>query len=198
MKVLVGCEYSGIVRDAFLEAGHDAWSNDIIDTESNPDRHLKMDIMDALMWSWWDLAIIHIPCTAMAVCGNGTYAKTEARFEALEWSCQVWDKAKWRAKRVAMENPASVLFPALRDKGAKIQYIQPWQHGHMEQKKTGLALHELPELQETENVYDGMMKLSKKERERVWYMSPGPDRGKERARFFPGIAKAFAMQWGKL
>ncbi len=194
-NVLIGCEYSATVRDAFIKRGHDAWSNDIIDCEKGGP-HLKMDIMDALMARHWDIVIIHIPCTYMAVCGNGTYANTEARFEALEWSCRVWDQAKLTAKRVVMENPASVLFPALRDKGADVQYIQPWQFGHPEQKKTGLALHNAPRLKPTKDVREHMMTLPTKERERIWYMSPGPDRQKERARFFPGIADAMAEQWG--
>lgn len=196
MNILIGCEYSGTVRDAFLKLGHNAWSNDIIDTESKPERHMKMDIMDALMNGCWDMVIIHIPCTYMAVCGNGTYAKTEARFEALEWSCRVWEQAKLTAKRVVMENPASVLFPRLRELGADVQYVQPWQFGHTEQKKTGLALWRTKRLVETNNVYEEMMKLPKKERERIWYMSPGKDRGKERARFYTGIADAMAEQWG--
>lgn len=195
MKVLIGCEFSGTVRDAFLRRGHDAWSCDIIPTETNPDRHLIMDITKALESQRWDGAIIHIPCTAMAVCGNGTYAGTVERENALLWSYDVWETAKECCTWVAMENPASVLFPMLRKIGAEVQYIQPWQYGHMEQKKTGLALHNCNPLKPTNNVYDEMMKLPKKERERVWYMSPGPDRGKERARFFTGIAEAMADQW---
>lgn len=195
MNILIGCEYSATVRDAFIRRGHDAWSNDIIDCEKGG-HHLKMDIMDALMVRHWDMIIIHIPCTYMAVCGNGTYANTEARFKAVEWSCQVWDQAKLSAKRVVMENPASVLFPVLRAKGADVQYIQPWQFGHPEQKKTGFALHNVPRLKPTNDVKEYMMTLPTKERERIWYMSPGPDRQKERARFFPGIADAMAEQWG--
>ncbi len=198
MRILVGCEYSGTVRDAFLERGHDAWSCDLIDTESKPERHLKMDITAALLSKKWDGAIIHVPCTAMAVCGNGTYAGTDERQNAKLWSLDVWETAKECCTWVAMENPASVLFPLLRDAGgAIVQYIQPWQFGHMEQKKTGLALWNVEPLKATENVYEGMMKLSKKERERIWYMSPSPNRSKERSRFFPGIAKAMADQWGK-
>lgn len=201
MRVLVACEYSGTVRDAFLSRGHDAYSNDIIDTDSNADRHLKMDVMEAIMAFSWDQIIIHIPCTAMGVCGNRTYGKGkpkhQERIEALDWSLKVWDLACLRAKRVVMENPASVLFPALRSqRGADVQYIQPWMFGHMEQKKTGLAIKGLKHLVPTHNVYDEMMKLPRKERERIWYMSPGPDRGKERARFFSGIADAMAEQWG--
>lgn len=197
MNILIGCEYSGTVRDAFLRRGHNAWSNDIIDTESKPERHLKMDITKALLSRRWDLAIIHIPCTAMALCGNGTYAGTVERENALLWSYDVWETAKECCTSVVFENPTSVLFPLLRKLGADVQYVHPWQHGHMEQKKTGLALWNQKRLVETNNVYEEMMKLPKKERERIWYMSPGKDRGKERARFYTGIAEAMAEQWGK-
>jgi hypothetical protein len=200
MNILIGCEYSGTVRDAFLARGHNAYSNDIIDTDSKPERHLKMDIMQALRSRRWDGAIIHIPCTAMGVCGNGTYGagkpRNQERLDAVEWSIEVWDCALENCEWVVMENPASVLFPALRDRrGAYVQYVHPWEHGHPEQKKTGLAFSRKGmKLIETDNVYEEMMKLPRKERERIWYMSPGPDRGKERARFFPGIAKAMAEQ----
>lgn len=202
LTVLVSCEYSGTVRDAFLSEGHDAWSNDLLDTESKPERHLKMDCIEAIKSRRWDRIIIHIPCTAMGVCGNSTYgtgkAKNNERIAALEWSLKVWDVACEQSDHVAMENPASVLFPMLRDKrGATVQYVQPWQFGHMEQKKTGFALKGLPMLTETNNVYDEMMKLPKKVRERIHYMSPSKDRGKERARFFLGISTAIAQQWGK-
>jgi len=103
-----------------------------------------------------------------------------------------------RTHWVVMENPASVLFPYLRTMyAADVQYIQPWQFGHPEQKKTGLALHKATRLQPTEDVKEFMMTLPVKKRERIWYMSPGPDRQKERARFFPGIAAAMAEQWGE-
>jgi hypothetical protein len=202
MKVLIGCEYSGTVRDAFLRAGHDAWSNDIIDTDSNPQRHLKMDVIEAIHQARWNGIIIHIPCTAMGVCGNGTYGrgkpKHQERLDAIEWSLKVWDAACANSDWVVMENPASVLFTALKKRrGVQVQYIQPWQFGHMEQKKTGLALHNAPPLEPTNNVYLQMMQLPKAQRERVFYMSPGPDRGKERARFYSGIADAMAAQWGR-
>jgi hypothetical protein len=202
MRILVACEYSGTVRDAFLRLGHDAWSNDIIDTDHNPDRHLKMDVMQAINLQRWDGIIIHIPCTAMGVCGNGTYGtgkpRHKERLDAIEWSLSVWDAACANADWVVMENPASVLFTALKQRrGAKVQYVQPWQYGHMEQKKTGLALHNIHPLQPTNNVHAEMMMLPKAQRERVFYMSPGPERGKERARFYAGIADAMANQWGR-
>lgn len=200
MKVLVGCEFSGTVRDAFLERGHDAWSCDLLPSDSLPERHLQCDIEEALEQGPWDLSIIHIPCTAMGVCGNRTYArgkeKHHERLDAIAWSLRVWDLAKKHSKRVAMENPASCLFPHLRKKGADVQYIQPWQHGHPEMKKTGLALHNLPRLQETKNVHEEMMLLPRKDRERIFFMSPSEDRGHLRSIFFPGIAAAMADQWG--
>lgn len=196
MNILIGCEYSATVRDAFIKRGHDAWSNDIIDCEKGGP-HLKMDIIDAIKIRKWDRIIIHIPCTAMAVCGNGTYAGTDERSNAIYWSASVWEAAVENSDWVVMENPASVLFPYLRTMyAADVQYIQPWQFGHPEQKKTGLALHNAPRLKPTNDVKEHMMTLPTKERERIWYMSPGPDRQKERARFFPGIADAMAEQWG--
>lgn len=201
MDVLISCEYSGIVRDAFLAKGHNAFSNDIIDTDSKPDRHLKMDCLEAIRSRRWDLIIIHIPCTEMAVCGNSTYGigmpKHNERIEALKWSMAVWNEACAYSDRVVMENPCSVLFPALREfKQAIVQYVQPYQFGHMEQKKTGFALRNVIPLQPTLNVYDEMMGLPKNKRERIHYMSPSKDRAKERARFFPNIADAMASQWG--
>lgn len=200
MKILVGCEYSGTVRDAFLRLGHDAWSNDIIDTDSKPERHMKCDILEAIRSSLWDGIIIHIPCTAMAVCGNSTYGadkpRHQERLNAIEWSIDVWKAAKRNSGWVAMENPASVLFPALRDRcGAAIQYVQPWMFGHAEQKKTGLALYNIPPLVETNNVYEHMMTLPRNVRERIHFMPPSADRQKERARFFQGFADAMADQW---
>lgn len=203
MAILVACEYSKTVSGAFRAEGFDAWSNDIILSDGDQNFHIQSDCKEAISSRYWDLIIIHIPCTAMGVCGNGTYGKGkprhQERIDAIQWSLSVWDLALKHGKGVAMENPASVLFPVLRDqRGADVQYIQPWMFGHMEQKKTGLALHNLPRLSETDNVYDEMMKLPKRERERIFYMSPGPDRGKERARFYPGIADAMAEQWGGL
>lgn len=200
--VLIGCEYSATVRDAFRARGHDAWSCDLLPTEGDPRFHLQMDIAAALRLRRWDLAILHIPCTAMGVCGNRTYGrgkpKHDERRQAVTWSLNLWRLATDQSDRVAFENPASVIFPELRKYGADVQYIQPWQHGHPEQKKTGLALHNLPRLTPTNDVYEHMMTLPRKERERVFFMSPGENRGKERARFYPGIANAMADRWGAL
>jgi hypothetical protein len=200
MRVLVACEYSATVSNAFRRLGHEAWSNDILPTEGDPAWHIQGHCEVAIASRQWDLIIVHIPCTAMAVCGNSTYGagmpKHQERIDALKWSLRVWDFACHYSDRVAMENPASVLFPMLRaERGADVQYVQPYQFGHLEQKKTGFALHGLPRLKETHNVYAEMMKLPKHVRERVHYMSPGKDRAKERARFYAGFADAMANQW---
>jgi hypothetical protein len=200
---LIGCEYSATVRDAFLASGIPAYSCDILPTEGDPDWHLQCDIIEAIRSRSWAGIILHIPCTAMGVCGNKHYGHGKPRYgervEAVRWSCQVVEAALESSPRVVVENPASVIFPILRDRyNADVQYIQPWQHGHPEQKKTGLALWGLPRLIETANVHEAMMALPRKERERVFFMSPSADRGKERARFYPGFAKAMVSQWGNL
>ena len=183
MKVLIACEYSGVVRDAFAAKGHDAWSCDLLPTES-PGNHIQGDICNALSANW-DLIIAHPPCTAMAVCGNGTYAGTKARSDAEQWTRRLWDLCVMMTSKVCFENPVSTLSKVMP---VKAQYIQPWQFGHGETKKTGLWLHNLPELQPT-NIVEGR-------EQRIWKMPPSPDRGKERSRFYPGIAKAMADQWG--
>lgn len=201
IRVLVACEYSATVRDAFRARGFDAWSCDLLPTEGDAQWHIVGDVEDVIEDGDWDLIILHVPCTAMAVCGNKHYGqfgyKHYDRLDAIAWTLDVARLALSRAPHVALENPASVIFPRMRtDLNAKVQYVQPWMFGHPEQKKTGLALWDLPALAETNNVYAYMMALPRKERERVFFMSPGPDRGKERARFYQGIAEAMAQQWG--
>ena len=184
MRVLIGCERSGVVRDAFIAAGHDAWSCDLVPTDS-PGPHLRCDIFNALEPDRWELVILHPPCTALAVCGNATYAGTFARNEACRWTHRLFIIARRHAPRVALENPVSVLSSYWRKPD---QYIQPWQYGHGETKKTGLWLHHLPQLIPTDIV-------SSREG-RVWKMSPGPERSRLRGITYQGIANAMAAQWG--
>ncbi len=200
-RVLIGFEYSATVRDAFRARGFDAWSCDLLPTEGEPRWHMQGDIVEAIKSGGWDAIILHTPCNAMAVCGNSTYGagkpKHHERLAALEWTEGVVRLALAHSPAVAVENGASVLFPMLRERlNADVQYIHPWQHGHPEQKKTGFALWGLPRLKPSNVVYDAMMELPRHERERIHFMSPGPDRAKERARFFPGVAAALADQWG--
>jgi hypothetical protein len=185
MKVLVACEYSGTVRDAFLSRGHDAVSCDLLPTDVDGP-HIQGDCIQAIRSRAWDLIIMHPPCTALAVSGNRWYGKGMPRhadrLQAIEWTENLWSLAKSRCDLVAMENPVGVLpFPPS-------QYIQPWQFGHGETKKTGLWLQGLPDLVPT-NVVDGRD-------QRIWKLPPSADRWKIRSKTFQGIADAMASQWG--
>jgi len=182
MKVLVACEYSGIVRDAFLAKGHAALSCDILPTES-PGPHYQGDIL-GINWSRFDLVIAHPPCTALAVSGNRWYSGTQDREWAAEFVWSIWCAP---VEKMAIENPVGVLNRLLPDL-PKPYYIQPWQFGHGETKKTGLWTRGLPKLQPT-NIVEGR-------EQRVWRMPPSEDRAKMRSRFFEGVAEAMADQWG--
>jgi len=203
MKVLVACEESQTVTIELRKLGHEAYSNDIIECSGgHPEWHLKMDCFDAIEFMQWDMIIMHPPCTAMTVSGNSTYGKNpdgtwkpkhQERIDAVQWTQSLWNLATLVCDKVAMENPVGVLntmgsFP-------KANYIQPYEFGHMEQKKTGLWLHGLAPLKGTEDVYDSMMKLPKNVRERLHYLPPSPDRAKLRSKTYKGIAKAMAEQW---
>lgn len=200
MKVLVLCEYSARVRDAFVALGHDAWSCDLLETDGNPNRHLKMDCFDAIDKGEWDLIIAHPPCTALAVSGNAWYGEGQAKYSerlySCKWTRRLWDKCLSSAKHVCFENPVGVL-PRLAG-FPKPTYIHPWQFGHAEQKKTGLFLHNLPPLIAEDDVYSQMMSLPKRERERLHYLPPSKDRWKIRSTTYQGIANAMARQWGSL
>jgi len=202
MKVFVGCEYSGKVRDAFIKRGHDAISCDLLETDAQGPHH-QGDIVEYLNTvpdGWFDLIIAHPECTKLCVSGNAHYGEGQAKYDqrlaSVEWTMKLWELCKRKGKRVCFENPVGVLH---RLGGIpKASYVQPYQFGHMEQKKTGLHLHNLEPLHTTEDVYDEMMKLPKNERERIHYLPPSPDRWKIRSTTFDGIAKAMAEQWGNL
>ena len=199
MNVLVGCEYSGVVREAFRKKGHCAYSCDLLPSDDNSEWHIQNDVIKAITESLpWDLIILHPPCTALTVAGNSTYGKgmpkNDERIKAIEWTHELWNVAKTRANRVALENPVGVLNSV--EGMPKPVYVHPWQFGHPEQKKTGLWLHNLPPLKPTNNVYDEMMKLPKNERQRLHYLPPSADRWKIRSTTFQGIADAMANAWG--
>jgi hypothetical protein len=191
MRVLVACEYSGRVREAFRRRGHDAWSCDLLDSEDNSQHHYKQDCFGVLKQGW-DIIIMHPPCTALAVSGNRWYglgmAMHDKRLEAMSWTEHLWRAALMFSDRVCMENPVGVLNKV--ESLPKPQYIQPWQFGHGETKKTGLWLHNLPPLQPTD-IVEGR-------ENRVWLMPPSKDRWKERSRTYTGVAEAMAEQWGQL
>lgn len=204
MKVLVACEYSGRVRDAFRALGHDAWSCDILPTEADSAFHIEGPVQSVLHLGW-DLMVAHPPCTFMAnSAAKHLYAgmrKENGRNED-RWKSMVEAAAFFRMllnadiPQIAIENPVMVGH-ALELVGQNFtQSIQPWQFGHMEVKRTCLWLKNLPPLVASDNVYDAMMKLPYGERAKVHHASPGPDRWKHRSRTYPGIATAMATQWG--
>lgn len=182
MRVLVACEYSAVVRDAFLAKGHDAWSCDLLECERDPAWHIRGDVLEVL-GDEWDLMIAHPPCTHLAVSGARWFKnKQKEQAEALDFVRTLLEAP---IDKIALENPISVISTRIRKPD---QIIQPWMFGHGETKATCLWLKNLPLLQPT-NVVDGR-------EARVHKMPPGPDRWKERSRTFTGIAQAMAEQWG--
>lgn len=201
MKVLVACEFSGIVREAFRAQGHDAWSCDLLPTE-RPGQHIQADVLEILQEAW-DLAICHPPCTYLTNAGvrhlhshvasrNGVRAKIngEDRWVECIRAAKFFNALKTcKVPRVAVENP--IPHGYARDLiGPYTQLIQPWQFGHGETKATCLWLKNLPKLKPTK-VVEGRVP-------RVHFTSPGPDRWKKRSRTYTGIAEAMADQWGSL
>lgn len=184
MRVLVACEFSGVVRRAFAARGHDAWSCDLLPSEDGSDHHFTGDVMVHLS-DGWDMMIAHPPCTHLAVSGARWFKDKRADQEsALSFVRLLMDA---EIPRVAIENPVSVISSRIRKPD---QVIQPWMFGHGETKATCLWLKNLPKLRHTD-VVDGR-------EARVHKMPPGPNRWRERSRTFAGIAEAMADQWGGL
>ena len=192
MRVLIACEFSGIVRTAFAARGHDAWSCDLLPSE-RPGNHYQQDIFTVLSKDW-DLMITHWPCTRL--CNSGVrwlYGGKGNVIDLKRWAAMKQDAKSFRrlldccVPKVAAENPIPHKY-AKAIMGDYDQIIQPWQHGHPETKATCLWLKNLPLLKPT-NIVDGRTP-------RVHHASPGPDRWKERSRTLEGIGKAMAEQWG--
>ena len=194
MKVLVACEYSGVVRDAFIRAGHEATSCDLLPSDSDFGPHIQGDVLGVDFESF-DLMIAHPPCTDLAVSGARHFAAKRA--DGRQQASLAFVKALLDAPvpRIALENPVSIISSQIRKPE---QIIQPWMFGHPETKATCLWLKNLPPLTETDNVYDHMLTLPRAERNRVHFMSPGPERWKLRSTTYSGIAEAMAQQWGTL
>lgn len=183
MRVLIACEYSGAVRDAFRAAGHDAMSCDLLPSEV-PGPHYQGDVRDVL-GDGWDLMVAHPPCTHLAVSGAKWFHRKQVeQAQALEFVRLLLDAP---IPRIALENPVSIISTRIRKPD---QVIQPWQYGHGETKATCLWLKNLPALKPTQ-IVDGR-------EARVHRMPPGPNRWKERSRTYAGIAGAMAAQWGCL
>ena len=183
MRVLIACEFSGIVREAFAKRGHDAWSCDLLPSELLGN-HYQKDILEIInnTWDIWDLMIAHPPCTYLAVSGARWFKdRLQEQLDALEFVKQLM---KAPIRRIAIENPIGVISTRIRKPD---QIIQPWQFGHGEIKATCLWLKNLPLLTPT-NIVTGRYARVHKE-------PPSKDRWKGRSRTYLGIAEAMAKQW---
>ncbi|MGK2286911.1 hypothetical protein [Pedomonas sp. V897] len=197
IRILVGCEFSGIVRRAFAARGFDAWSCDLLPAEDGSNKHITGDIRDVLGDGWDMLIVAHPPCTRL--CNSGVRwlsvppagRTVEDMWRELDEGAALFSDC-WNAPipHVAVENPVMHRHAKARIRNYQepAQSVQPWQFGHGETKRTCLWLRNLPKLRPTE-IVEGR-------EARVHRMPPGPDRWKERSRFFPGIAAAMADQWG--
>lgn len=185
INILVACEYSGAVKQAFRDLGFNAWSCDLLPTEI-PGHHIHGDVLKHLKNNpdYYHAMIAHPPCTHLAVSGARWFKdKKNEQEEALLFVEQLLSA---NIKYIALENPISVISTKIRKPD---QIIQPWQFGHGETKSTCLWLKNLPKLEPTD-IVEGR-------EQNIWKMSPGPDRWKERSRTYKGIASAMAWQWGQ-
>lgn len=198
IRVLVGCEFSGTVRDAFLARGFDAWSCDLLADERGSNRHIQGDVRDVVRAGWDVLIVAHPPCTRLCNSGVRCLAcpppgrSKDEMWRELDQAAALFSSL-WLASvpHVAIENPVMHRHAKARIVAYQppAQSVQPWQFGHGECKRTCLWLRNLPRLAPTD-VVEGR-------EQRVFRMPPGPDRWRERSRFFPGIARAMADQWGR-
>jgi len=215
MRVLIGCEFTGTVRRAFAARGHDAWSCDLLPAEDRSNRHIVGDVRDVLDNGWDLLVVAHPPCTRLCrsgrrwLSGPGKMTPPKKLPKGRTWDSMKAEfddgvdlfLACWRAPvaRVAIENPE--MHDIARDRMPidlpKPRIVQPHWFGHPEYKGTGWYLRNLPPLIATDMLEEPEHGSDEwKAWNRVWRMPPGADRGKERSRFFPGMANAMADQWG--
>ena len=208
MNILIACETSGVVREAFRALGHDVTSCDLLPADDSSPHHIVGDCREVIsaggqtrlvrgefVTDVWDLIIMHPPCTALSVSGNRWYGrnmpKHQQRLDAIRWTMDLWTLARRHSASVCMENPVGVL--PLKP----TQYIQPFQFGHPESKKTGLWLWGLPELEPTDLLptpvngrWDNQTPSGQNK------LGPSPDRWKIRSKTYDGIAQAMANKWG--
>ena len=193
-KLLVACEYSGIVREAFAKKGWDAWSCDLLPTDQPSDKHIQGDVLEIIN-DGWDLIIAHPPCTHLSLSGAKYWAEKRAdgrQQSAIKFVEDIWDAD---CPRICIENPVGALTKHSK-LGKATQYINPFEFGHAEQKRTGLWLKGLPKLKGTKFI--DVKGLPNKERHRLHWLPPSKDRWKIRSTTFQGIADAMADQWGGL
>lgn len=213
MKILIACEYSGVVRDAFLARGHDAMSCDLLPTDV-PGPHYEGDVFDVID-DGWDMMIAHPTCKYLTNSSSKHLYKMDGKGKSLfdaegnkipdntRWARmrigslffkELWE---WDIEMIAVENPIMLGYAKeLIGCGDQDQIVQPWWFGHPEKKATCLWLKNLPPLVETHNVYNEMMRLPKKEAQKCHMTSPGPDRWKSRSTTLTGVGAAMAARWG--
>lgn len=199
MRILVGCEFSGRVREAFRLRGHDAWSCDLLPADDGSEFHFQEDVLNVVDRDW-DLLIAHPPCTFLANSGVSHLHKHAKRwlrlFDAGDFFLNLLELP---IPRIAVENPIMHRYAKRLINGIpQSQTIQPWMFGHMEQKATCLWLKNLPLLEPTSNLKEETMALPAHERMRLHHLPPSEDRGKIRSMTYEGIADAMAEQWGQL
>ena len=195
MKVLVACEYSGVVREAFAKRGHDAWSCDLLPTDQPSDKHIQGDCLEAIANEKWDMIIAHPPCTHLSLSGAKYWAEKRAdgrQQAAIKFVENIWDAD---CPRICIENPVGALTKHSKLGKASV-YIQPYEFGHAEQKRTGLWLKGLPKLKGTKFI--DVKGLPNKERHRLHWLPPSKDRWKIRSTTFTGIALAMSSQWNEV
>ena len=181
MKILIACEMSGRVREAFRKKGHEAYSCDLLDSLDASPYHIKGDVLE-ILGQGWDLIVAHPPCTHLTVAGNRWYSdKLDLIQEAADFAKIFMN----HSDKVCIENPVGRLSTFWRKPD---QYIQPWMFGHRETKRTGLWLKNLPRLKPTNIVEDPY-------EQRIWKMGPSKDRAMLRSLTYQGIADAMAEQW---
>ena len=196
MRVLIGCEFSGTVRRAFRDLGHEAWSCDLLPAEDGSEHHYEGDVFNIIN-NDWDLAIFHPPCTDLAVSGAKHFAAKRAdgrQQRSIEFFMRL---AAVNIPRMAIENPVSIMSTEWRKPD---QIIQPWMFGHEATKTTCLWLKGLPHLVPTNVVAKGARHITKSGKSLpAWYnLPPSADRWKIRSATFEGIARAMAEQWSKV
>jgi hypothetical protein len=215
MKVLVACEESQVVCNAFRAKGHEAYSCDILPTRgAHPEWHIRDDVLNHLD-DGWDLMIAHPPCTYLSNSGvchlyNKDKSRNEERWKRMKLAANFFHKLYFSdvthgIKKICVENPVmhihaktEIGIAFYQDRFPYKQVIQPWMFGHPEKKATCLWLVNLPPLNETHNVKTDMEKLPVNKQQRIHYMPPSPTRQRDRAVTFQGIAEAMAEQWGKV
>lgn len=197
LSVLVACEFSGTVRDAFIARGHDAMSCDLLPTEK-PGPHYQGDVRDLLQPNRWDLMIAHPSCTYLTNSGvRWLYKDPTRQQKMLDGAAFFRLMLDAPIPKIAVENPIMHKYAKEAIGGiVQSQVIQPWMFGHLEKKATCLWLKGLPPLIPTSNLKNATDALPIKEQQRLHYLSPGPERWRERSRTYQGIADAMAEQWG--